>query len=639
MSAVSTTRTDRPRIATVSTARVIDPRIEPQPNPTYAVTIGPKQNQFYKIPASGLSDSYITFNNLTTLGADRAYLDTFELEIEAEITFHVDCPEFHTAPSYNGWTFDSFPFNKCCEEVRVNINGGAFFSQPLSYLRAKERYWDEKAITSSYENICPCSKPHMQNEVGLFQHSGKSFETWAPVMQSKYFLESDSLQSGGAVPTRCGEGVNYYMPCASGIGGGWNNAIVPEYTPAESGDVTVVVTWREPVFASPFSSRIDATYGRPLYNITSMDVAFNLQDLGNMIRVIDTNVQSYEVHIRSCQLCYQVMTVPLDLAPSYTVVPYRRFVPYITDCPQNPLPSNIAQTITMTSGVYTLNEIPTAIWIFFGPTKRHLQTNYKDGFPIPKKDIVTDCYNTWSNNKEFGFLQHLSISMANTTQILNTAEPPDLYRIAKANGCKDSFLQWGRWNPVLPKSFMTDNGQLSERLPYCGGPGSVLRLIPGTDLIIPDQDLVPGANANNMVFQVTGEWSLPPLLENCRDYALWVLFEYVGVATITPGQCEITMNPLGDGRSMNSAPVVSTTPSEPTSETEGSGWLDKLKQFLSAANTVAKKTGVIGTALGMIPGVGPMLRTAARSIGYGEPKRRRVGEYEGGAVMGLGDFC
>lgn len=628
----------------VSTVRIVDPRIEPQPNPVYAVTIGPKQNQFYKIPASGLSDSYITFNNLTTLGADRAYLDTFELEITADITFNVSCPAHAVAPAWDKWTFDSFPFNKCCDEARVNINGGAFFSQPLSYVRAKERYWNEMAINNSYENVCPCNKPHMQNEFGLNQHTATPFNPWAGRMTMQYFqkgADNLTLQAGGAAPTRCGNGINYFMPCASGMGGAWNNSIVTDrnFTPINSGSVTLTVTWREPVFASPFSSRIDGTYGRPLYNITSMDLAFNMQNLGNMIRVTDTNVVSYSIHLNNVNLCYQVMTVPLDLAPKYTVVPYRRFVPYITDGPE-PRTVNAACTKTLTSGVYTLNEVPTAIWVFAGPTKMHLQTNAEDGF-----NDTHGTYHSWANNKLFGFMQNISISMANTTQILNTADVYDLYRIAKANGCNDSYLNWSRWDPVLPKTFIQEDGdEYAQRYPYCGGAGSVLRLIPGTDIILPDQELIPGANAKNMVFQVSATFDFPPALPTCTDIALWVLFEYVGVATITPGQCEITMNPLGDGHSMAVAPVVSGSSTETPSEVEGSGWLDKLKNFLGLANTFAKKTGIVGTALGMVPTVGPALQAAARSVGYGERRKRpRVEELmdgvDGGAVMGLGDFC
>ena len=140
--------------ATVKTVQFVDPRIEPQPDPVYDYVIGPMQNQYYKIPASGLSDSNITFNNLTTLGVDRAYLDTFEIELTCDFTFQLSTPGYDANPgSYewtealqteicpapDEWTFQSFPFNTCCDEARVNINGGAFFSQPMCYVRAKER--------------------------------------------------------------------------------------------------------------------------------------------------------------------------------------------------------------------------------------------------------------------------------------------------------------------------------------------------------------------------------------------------------------------------------------------------------------------------------------------------------------------
>ena len=75
--------------SSVKTTQFVDPRIEPQPDPVYDYIIGPTQNQYYKIPASGLSDSNITFNNLTTLGIDRAYLDTFEIELNATIRFEL----------------------------------------------------------------------------------------------------------------------------------------------------------------------------------------------------------------------------------------------------------------------------------------------------------------------------------------------------------------------------------------------------------------------------------------------------------------------------------------------------------------------------------------------------------------------
>lgn len=257
------------------------------------------------------------------------------------------------------------------------------------------------------------------------------------------------------------------------------------------------------------------------------------------------------------------------------------------------------------------------------PTKRYFQEAPDDGWsdtPSPE----------FSFNRTACIMRHISITMANTTQILNTAEPLDLYRIAKANGCQDSFTSWGRDTFYIP----------GKDAAVMTGAGSILRLIPGVDLTIPEQELIPGANANNMVFKVDADFSVPNTYPpNFRNVALWILFEYVGVATITPGQCQIDMNPLGNGAAMKSAPVVSSNAIEAAPATvEGSGWWDKIKSALSKVNNWAKSTGIVGKALSYIPEYGTALSNAAKALGYGY-KRGRTEDYDGGAVMGMGDFC
>ena len=652
----------------ITTKRIVDKRIEPQPAPVYATTIGPIQNQFYKIPASGLSNSYITFNNLTTLGADRAYLDTFELEITAKIRFEFTdaslqavhtCTDGANQPLYHAaekslWTFDSFPFNKCCEETRVNINGGAFFSSPLSYLRAKERYWDEKQINDSYEGICPCHKANMQNETGL-RYDDSCFVrdvsiTYAGVTTN---LTADTCVSGillknalsGRFPNRLQE-MTGNAPSASGVNSQPNNAMVPGFLVDETAHYAEVsVTWREPIFASPFSSKIDANYGRPLYNITSIDIAFNMQDLRNMILCIDPCVTNYTVNFENINLCYQVETVPLDLVPSSTIVPYRRFVPYITDY-KGPSIQGTDRSLSIKSGVYTLNEVPTAIWIFAGPSKKMLQTYNRDTYTMlnaANQQIQYTLPNSY--NKTFGFITGLSLTMANTTQILSTATPADLFRICKANGLQDDFRSWGssKYQRNFPKvpCVIGESTPTSEAViniknydeGYCPGIGSVIRLIPGTDIVIPDQPLIPGANANNLVFTVEANFVMPTVPVEYEDnFSLWLLFEYVGVASITAGQCEITMNPLGNGSIMNAAPVQSESLTEPPSTVEGSGWLDTIKQV----GGLIKNSGIVSNALSAIPGIGGIASGVAKNMGWGDKGMKRA---RGGAVMGLGDFC
>ena len=622
--------------ATVKTVQYLDPRIEPQPDPVYEHVIAPTQNQYYQIPASGFSNSSINFNNLTTLGADRAYLDTFEVELEADLIFTVaNNPNSLPLPLPGDWTFDSFPFSKCCDEIRVNINGGAFFSQPAAYLRAKERYMKQYELSKCYENVCPIHKPICQTE------SGKNYNVACTNGDRIHDHEAkvDDLEVWDlpAIPSRYGRAMDKYMMSAEGVEGGFNNSIVKrgavvngQYSNYRVEDVSgsdankvtktiIHVKWREPVACSPFSSKYDATYGRPLYNITSMDLGFTMTTLAPMVRyanysfapfsLTDGGATTYydaphitdlTVDLKSARLCYQVMTIPPQMTkPLTTLVPYRRFVPYISNYSGNSynvsnatsaIPADGATNITMRSGVYTLNEIPTAIWLFVGPTKRMLQQWPTDSFQSPKNatgggdDNVqlirgnlgnTNYYPAHDSNRLFGYIKKVNLSLANTTQILNTAQVEDLYRIAKANGCQDSFWSWAGDDVVFPKTLMNMRagaelaaGENFSMQAVRGissmyyGAGSVLRLKPGVDLIVPDQPLIPGANARNMVFQAEVEFNIPPHAADASEYALWLIFEYVGVAAISPGQCEITMNPLGTGEIMEASPIMSTTTAE-----------------------------------------------------------------------------
>ena len=700
--------------ATVKTVQYIDPRIEPQPDPVYDYVIGPTQNQYYRIPASGKSNSNLTFNNLTTLGVDRAYLDTFEIELTCTFEFELDRvgrPDsawptgFY--PRADCFTFQSFPFNTCCDEARVNINGGAFFSQPMCYVRAKERYMDQYALSICYANVCPCHKPILQTESG--REYNKSMGAAAaqslcsPVTattstvktEQSTTLENLQLVSttyitpdGPGFPTRMGMGMYGYNQSSEGMDGNYNNSIIdlgtydtansrwPNFYRKDENHVVMKVTWREPLFVSPFSSRYDATYGRPLYNITSMDFSFNLQDLGNMIRLVNQEalsasgqvfVKHYTVNIESAMLCYQVMTIPATLQkPLTTLVPYRRFVPYITDYnqqigvsnsqPDSQISVDGAKGISITSGVYTLNEIPTAIWLFIAPTKAIYQQNLEDSVGITNQEPhTTDAqvnviqnYNNplfagnWDTNKLFGFIKNVNITMANTTQILNTAQIYDLYRIAKANGCQDSYWSWAGLNMLRPKvgASMAESPAASAILKTMPiGAGSVLRLKPGVDLIVPDVALIPGANANNMVFQATVTADIPPHSKNNNKDALWLLFEYVGVAAISPGQCEITMNPLGSGEIMAVSPVMSATSSNTEGSVDDPGFWDKTKQGTRVAGQLAGD-GIIAKILRhiKIPGADQAAEWA-EAHGLGEPGKKRGrngGAVAGGAVIGRG---
>jgi len=320
------------------------------------------------------------------------------------------------------------------------------------------------------------------------------------------------------------------------------------------------------------------------------------------------------------------------------------------------LTGGLAQTIS--SGVYTLNEIPTAIWIFVAPEL----SVYQNNAPDTKAGGTAGNPNTFANydsNKLFAYIRHVSITMANTTQLLNQATPQDLYRIAKANGCQDSYLSWQADDTVNQYTFYDGTGPVVAPAGPAGshyaqcptpgatylGAGSVLRLIPGVDLVVPDQPLIPGANANNMVFQAHVDAYIPPRSSAQTRYALWFLFEYVGVASISPGQCEISMNPLGSGEIMSVSPIVSATSVATEGKLEGSGAIwEWIKKLFRIGAKVVKDNHLASEGLNLVKdrlkdeNLKKIAGTAAdfaKKQGYGAPPAKKCC---GGAVMGLGDW-
>ena len=140
-----------------------------------------------------------------------------------------------------------------------------------------------------------------------------------------------------------------------------------------------------------------------------------------------------------------------------------------------------------------------------------------------------------------------------------------------------------------------------------------------------------------MVFQVEATFDIPAHSENLGNYALWLLFEYVGEAKIMPGQCQVTMNPIVSAAQVNNAPTISGTNENVEGEVaEGSG---KLGDFFRRAVGFAQQNH-LGQALGNVvsnfnPAVGAAISGIARATGFGAPAAKRS---RGGATMGLGDF-
>lgn len=630
----------------VTTVNVVDPRLEPPPEPVYPIVLGPSQVQPYVIPASGLSDTIITFNNLTMLGPNRIYSDKFEIMYKIQITMTgpSTADSSSTAipiPSFGSWCFDSFPLSKVTDQLRVNINGGASYSRPAYTVPFLERYWDQEKLLKCYADTCPVLKPQAITDYG------NALDTYA---RSRLSAASNNfIQVYLQNPYRYKQCIAPERFC---------NNITYTNTGSANGVATIVATIREPLLVSPFNGHLLQNHGAPLYNITSLDFTFTLNDLRNMIMVHpNLKLSDYSIHILEASICYDVLSLqPGVQVPSIINRNYIQRTQYVTDYKG---PTNVETLATIpqnvTSGVYTLGSVPTAIWVFVAPTLGRYGT-----FTSDSNDVVSHIY-----NKLFGNIKHISITLGNTTQILNTTSSYDRYRICKANGLQDDFYSFHNESRIV--NFLSLSG--STIIPhYLGGlAGSVLRLVPGVDLITPDV-LVPGSNANQMICQVSVDFTYDfGTLENMKfpstPLALWLMFEYSGVITLSPGHCEIDTMPIKNvAAAQQLANTMDTVvPSEVTGEVvptgdsgqvTGTGWLDNLKNGLRRFWDKLRKSKLLSVAADIgtdyLPAQFKPLKAPIKNLvgqieGSGYDMNNVMEDdgdnMSGGAVMGLGDFC
>lgn len=586
----------------VLTVNVIDPRLEPPPQAVYPLMQGPLQKQEYKLPASGLSDSMLTFNNMTIPMDGRIFLDTFEIEYTLEVKMGVngDGKGAYPIPADGLWTFESFPLAKVTDQCRININGVACISRPAYTIPFLERYWNQEKLLNCYADHCPCLKPNSYNDMcspySLYSR-GRLLDT-AP--NSVSGTQTDLTGARTIIsPYFARQSIN-------------PRNYATNFTPANNNGTATTLTFliREPIFCSPFSSRLDKNYGSPLYNISSIDFTFTLNDLRNMFSIskaLPLNI--FSVTIKSAQLCYDVLTVPNGTTlPDSIQRPFIQRTQYITDATWQTPTANILATTpqTITSGVYTLGTVPTAIWLAVAPTQSTYQTYTSNS---------TDGTFTQYRNKVFGNITHVNLSLGNTTQILNTASIWDIYRTCKANGLQDDWFGFantttGRFVDYYYKT-NTDSGTGSWLNIWAGDRvGSVLRLIPGVDILIPDNMLVPSSNAKQMNFQAEVQFVMDTDVNSGTapniKLSLWVIFEYSGVLTLSPGHGDLDMMPVKDMVSAieTAATLPTFSPSEvigeelPSGEPgtiSGTGWWDNFKRGFRSFWDKIKRSKIIST--------------------------------------------
>lgn len=568
---------------------IADPRVVDESGVVLNQYVGPLNWEHYQIPASGLSDTQITFANLVTLGTNRIYDSNFQVEYTIQIDFGQyggpsDAP---TIENYKRlMKFNPFPLHWVCDQLRVNVNGSACMSRPQESLFQRMLYWRQSVLDKTC-SFCPHTKAPMLNEPYLIPKGTTVDNPWV--------IRDNAARYNRSV----GNDYEKYLPCVN-----------MEFNTTNH---TASITFREPVLCPPFNQRLDKIYQRPIFNVTSIDIVYQLNDLRKMIlpmvttgidedgttygslQITEFAPNSVNIHLSSAKLCFNVASLPPGMTvPPVMTMPYYDHVCYVT---QAQSPTN-SRSLEITSGVYTLAQVPTAIYIFVGPNQLYRSTVVEE----PTSGSAPIAASLSGNY--LCPIRNINITMGNNTQLLNTTSEYDRYQMALANGLEDcSWEEFTMASITAPGSAYkidaTHNGvydPATAPIAYynTGSHGNrcCLRLIPGIDLLIPDRRLVGGMDADQMVFQVKTTVDTSAVPAYMLPYlSLWIMFEYCGVLTIEPVHATIDMipiktMPLVDGIDAVASPTVDAAEGggEGTANPEGAGifsFLSKIPSLIS----------------------------------------------------------
>lgn len=521
-------------MATVKT--VADKRVVAEQGVVLNQYVGPLNWEHYRIPASGLSNSQLTFANLVTLGTNRLYDSNFQIEYTIEVDL--------SATSYVGDAYNlerilrmhPFPLHWVTDQLRTNINGAACMVRPQESLPQRMMYWRQRVLDKAC-NYCPHTKAPQVMDSPISIHANCTWPQDYLNYQMKYG-RNGSQDVGTPLKT-----VSFKYNGTNKI---------------------ATITIREPVLCPPFNQRLDEIYQSPLFNITSIDIVYQLNDLRMMFEastqtavtlsdganVLTTSVidnlspDNISIRITDANLCFNVASMPPGMTvPSMLQLPYYDNVCYVTN--GDVLPGTVGE-VPMTSGVYTLAQVPTAIYIFVSENQL-----YRSGGNLTNATYETSLCP----------IRNINITLGNNTQLLNTTSEYDRYQMALANGLED--VTWEEFTRPIITMPSTDTSTVALTRNYAQGQHCgkcMLRLIPGVDLLIPDKRLVGGTDAEQMVFQVRLTADVTGVPDTAQPFlSLWIMFEYCGVLTIEPVHASIDMIPLKTTPPIGSIDTVNST--------------------------------------------------------------------------------
>lgn len=380
--------------------------------------------------------------------------------------------------------FSPFPFHALVNSTQWTINNNTISQNTRDLLAVLCRIHDKRYL-QRYNGMTPV----------MFDSYGDYSQIPADALNKPFagfsgISMDNDLQPRGVLPLTIVSGTNYLA------------------TAAGARVLVVELKVTEPCMLSPFVFAGDE--GQGMYGIQNFNATYNLTGAANnVVRFGGSLAARYTVApvvvfqgAYSPRLLLQYLTPhPSDLLPSRNVLPYYELPRYITTL----APIAAGATSRIVSSSLQLNQVPDKLFI------------------VVCKNIDA---RSVSDADSFLPIRGISINWNNSSGLLSSATPQDLWRMSIENGINMSWAEWSGLASVASPASATGSLPITT----CG---PVLCLEYGKDIELKDDYYAPGSLGNFQLqfnLDVINNTAVPT-----AGYQLMVIVQNSGVFSLERG--------------------------------------------------------------------------------------------------------
>ncbi len=380
----------------------------------YGVFSGGASSTYQQYPAVSSTSSQIIFNcaipSENTL-IDRNVLIQATYRIKLTIT---NVPAAAQAFNYGfGECFQAFPINSSIKSMTATINNNSFSINSQDVLQQLIKLIDPREL-QKYNGMCP-TMPDLY------------FNNYADVIGSPADVSGDYRKAGfdnflvprGSHPLKSIT-VNHY------VGGAFKDTQLTSTAVGDVFEVYIESEFTEPLFLSPFLfGGKDDFNNQALTGINNINLVLNLDT--SLKRLFSTNNAAANINIQfaelnpitEAKLLFNFLTIQeTEKIKTRNIVNYIDYPVYVSN-DNNVLNAGVARTVI--SNNYQLNQIP-------------------DLFIICCRRPVRDT--TIKNTNSFLPIRNVSINFNNSSGLLSSATPQNLWRMSRINGSQQSWNEF-----------------------------------------------------------------------------------------------------------------------------------------------------------------------------------------------------